>query len=80
MKLTSLPQYAKNAMRFTEIVSILFKYGLANWIKEKDPEFIKGLFRSSKGVKLSELTQEARSCFQPLYRYKLRCLALCPHL
>ena len=60
MKLTSLPQYTRNAKRFTEIVSVLVKYGFANWIKESDPEFIKGLFKSSEGVSLSALSQEAR--------------------
>ena len=60
MKLTSLPQYTRNAKRFTEIVSVLAKYGFANWIRENDPEFIKGLFKSSQGVRLSELSSDAR--------------------
>jgi ubiquinone biosynthesis protein len=60
MKLTSLPQYTRNAKRFTEIVSVLAKYGFANWIRENDPEFIKGLFKSSQGVRLSELSPDAR--------------------
>ena len=60
MKLTALPEYARHARRFTEIVSILGKYGLATWIKESDPEFIKGWFKSSRGVSLSAQTQEAR--------------------
>jgi len=33
MKLASLPQYARDAKGFTEIVSILRKHGLANWIR-----------------------------------------------
>jgi ubiquinone biosynthesis protein len=60
MKLTSLPQYVRDAKRFTEIVSILGKYGLATWIKESDLEFVKGLIKSAAGVRLSELTHEAR--------------------
>ena len=60
MKLTSLPQYTRNAKRFTEIVSVLAKYGFANWIRETDPEFIKGLFKSAQGERLSELSSEAR--------------------
>ncbi|UCG13537.1 MAG: AarF/ABC1/UbiB kinase family protein [Deltaproteobacteria bacterium] len=60
MKLRSLPQFTRNARRFTEIVSILTKHGLANWIAESDPEFLKGLFKSSRGVRLSGLTHEAR--------------------
>ena len=38
MKLTVLPQYAKHARRFTEIVSILGKYGLATWINTPRPD------------------------------------------
>jgi ubiquinone biosynthesis protein len=60
MKLTSLPQYTRNAKRFTEIVSILVKYGFANFIRKNDPEFIKGLFKSAEGVTLSDLSAEAR--------------------
>ena len=60
MKLTSLPQYTRNAKRFTEIVSVLVKYGFANWIRDTDPEFIKGLFKSSQGVALSGVSAEGR--------------------
>ena len=60
MNLSSLPQFSRNTKRFTEIVSILAKYGLANWISENEPDFIKGLFKSSDGVHLSELGENAR--------------------
>ncbi len=60
MKLSSLPQFSRNTKRFTEIVSILGKYGLANWISESDPDFLKGLFKSADGVNLSELTENVR--------------------
>ena len=42
MNLQSLPQFTRNARRFSEIVGILVTYGLADWLKERDPEFIKG--------------------------------------
>ena len=60
LSLTSLPQFTRNTKRFTEIVSILGKYGLANWISENDPEFLRNFFRSAQGVQLSALSQEAR--------------------
>ncbi|MCP4687061.1 MAG: AarF/ABC1/UbiB kinase family protein, partial [Desulfobacterales bacterium] len=60
MKLKSLPQFTRNAKRFSEIVSILGKYGLAYWITEQNPDFIKDLFKSSDGLRLSEMTQDAR--------------------
>ena len=60
MNLSSLPQFSRNTKRFTEIVSILGKYGLANWISEGDPDFLKGLFKSSDGINLAELTESVR--------------------
>jgi ubiquinone biosynthesis protein len=59
-KLTSLPQFKRNAVRFREILAILGKHGLAEWLKESDPEFIKGLFRSAEGEKLAGMPQEVR--------------------
>jgi ubiquinone biosynthesis protein len=59
-KLTSLPQFKRNAARFREILAILGKHGLAEWLKESDPEFIKGLFRSAEGEKLAGMPQEVR--------------------
>ncbi len=60
LNLTSLPQFTRNTKRFTEIVSILARYELANWISDTDPTFIKSLFKTSSGVNLSELTPDAR--------------------
>jgi ubiquinone biosynthesis protein len=60
MKLGTLAQFSKNATRFKEVVSILTKYGLANWIKANDPDFIKGLLKSSGGEKIFELKPETR--------------------
>jgi ubiquinone biosynthesis protein len=60
MKLSTLAQFSKNATRFKEVVSVLMKYGLANWIKANDPDFIKGLLKSSGGQKLSDLNPATR--------------------
>jgi ubiquinone biosynthesis protein len=60
MKLSTLAQFSKNATRFKEVVSVLMKYGLANWIKTNDPDFIKGLLKSSGGQKLSDLNPATR--------------------
>jgi len=59
-KLTSLPQFRRNAARFREILRILGRYGLAEWVKESDPEFIKSLFRTDGGEKLADMPQEVR--------------------
>ncbi len=55
IKISSLPQYHRNAKRFTEIVAILLKYGLANWLKGSDPEFYKRFFSSRQGESLAGL-------------------------
>lgn len=49
MRLSSLPAYKRNAIRFTEIIRVLSKYGLAGWVKTSDPEFLKNLFKSKDG-------------------------------
>jgi ubiquinone biosynthesis protein len=60
MNITALPQFTRNANRFKQIVWILGKYGLAYWIKDIFPGFIKGLFKSSQGERISDMTFEAR--------------------
>jgi ubiquinone biosynthesis protein len=60
MKFTLLPQFNRDAKRFKEIVQVLLKYGLANWIKETNPEFIKGMFKGPDGQHLSEYSFETR--------------------
>jgi ubiquinone biosynthesis protein len=60
MKLSALPQFKRDATRFKEIASILAKYGLAHWIDEHEPEFIKNLFLNSEGVTIAGLSPEIR--------------------
>lgn len=60
MRISTLPQFKRNARRFREILTILGRYGLAEWVRRNDPEFIKGLFRNADGQKLSDLPQEVR--------------------
>jgi ubiquinone biosynthesis protein len=60
MKLTTIPQLAHNANRLREIVTILSKYGLADWLSRLDWDFVKGLFKSPEGQGLAKLTHETR--------------------
>ena len=58
-QLTSLPQFTRNTKRFSQILSVLAKYGFANWAGDNDPDFFKGLLqRLVKPEKA--LTKEAR--------------------
>jgi ubiquinone biosynthesis protein len=60
MKLTTIPQFARNANRLREILTILSKYGLADWVSRLDFEFAKSLFKGRDGPGLTELTRESR--------------------
>src|SRR5262245_17357906 len=60
MKLTSIPQFARNANRLREIITILSRYGLADGISRLDLDFAKGLFKNAQGSGLAELTPETR--------------------
>ena len=60
MRLISLPQYKRNVVRFTEILRVLSKYGLAGWLKATDPEFVKKLFKSGDGEQVVGMSRGAR--------------------
>jgi ubiquinone biosynthesis protein len=56
----SIPQLYRNAMRWTEIASVLSKFGLAGWLSRFNIEFISDRLKAPDGEVLSKLTQEAR--------------------
>ncbi|MBY0522937.1 MAG: AarF/ABC1/UbiB kinase family protein [Gemmataceae bacterium] len=60
MKITSIPQIARNVNRFREIGTILSKYGLADWISRLDIGFARGIFKSTDGLALANETHESR--------------------
>jgi ubiquinone biosynthesis protein len=60
MNLTSLPQFARNANRLREIVTILSKYGLADWVSRLHVGFAGRFLKGPDGQRLSELTTERR--------------------
>jgi ubiquinone biosynthesis protein len=60
MKLSTIPQFARNANRLREILTILSKYGLADWIARLDFDLVKGLFKARDGQELADLSHERR--------------------
>lgn len=56
----AIPQLYRNLRRWTEILSILSKYGLADWISRLKIEFVKDSLKSSHGESLARLSHEAR--------------------
>jgi ubiquinone biosynthesis protein len=60
MKLSTLPQFARNANRLREILTILSKYGLADWVSRLDFDLVKGFFKAKDGQGLADLSHETR--------------------
>ena len=60
MRLSVLTRVEGNARRLGEIVSVLSRYGLADWLAGLNYEWLQGRFVSSNGKQLSKLTHEAR--------------------
>ncbi len=60
MKITALPQFYRNLRRGTEIISILSKYGLADWLSHTNIEFVKDQIKARDGEALARLTRETR--------------------
>ena len=49
MKITSIPQVYRNVNRWGEILTVLSKYGLADWVSRFDLPFAKGLLTKRNG-------------------------------
>jgi ubiquinone biosynthesis protein len=56
----SVPQLYRNVRRWTEIVSVLSKYGLAGWLSQFNIDFLTNLLRASGEESQSNLTQHQR--------------------
>ena len=60
MKLSSIPQVVRNARRWTEIVRILSRYGLADWISRLNVDFIKDHLKDVDGQALARQSAKRR--------------------
>lgn len=60
MKLATIPQLYRHVGRWSEIIAVLSKYGLADWLSQFDLEFTKGLLKARDGEVLARLSREAR--------------------
>ncbi len=58
--LPSFPQMFRNVRRWTEIISVLSKYGLADWLSRLNIDFVKDRLRAPDGAALARLTQPQR--------------------
>ena len=60
MKISSIPNVYRNVNRWREILSILSKYGLADWISRFDVALVKGFLKNRDGQALAHLSRETR--------------------
>ena len=60
MRITSLPRYYRNLKRWREIILVLRKYGLADWLSRLPLDFIRDWIKDDHGVPLSSYSHEAR--------------------
>ena len=58
--LPSIPQLYRNVRRWTDILAILSKYGLADWLSRLNIEFFKDRLKAPDGAALARLTQAER--------------------
>jgi len=60
MKISTIPHIYRNVRRWTEILSVLSKYGLADWISRLNIEMFKTHLKGSQGDALALQTPEKR--------------------
>ncbi len=60
MDVSEIPQFVRNAGRFREVVAILAKHGLADWISTKSPEWLRHLQQREGETGPAECTTEQR--------------------
>lgn len=60
MKITTIPQIYRNVRRWTEIISVLSKYGLADWISRLNIDFVKDQIKDRSGEALARQTPAKR--------------------
>lgn len=60
MRLSAIPRYYRNIRRWQEIILILRKYGLADWLSRLRVDFVRDWIKDEAGVPLSKYSSAAR--------------------
>ena len=60
MRISSLPRYYRNLRRWQEIIVVLRRYGLADWLSHLRVDFIRDWLKDDQGVPLASYSREAR--------------------
>ncbi len=60
MKISTIPRLYRNVRRWQEIIVILRRYGLADWLSRLQLDFIRDWIKDDAGIPLSSYTRESR--------------------
>jgi ubiquinone biosynthesis protein len=60
MRISTIPQIYRHGVRWTEIASVLSKYGIAGWIKRLGPDFAKDILKTPEGDAIARHRWETR--------------------
>ena len=60
MKISTIPHIFRNVKRATEIIAVLSRYGLADWLSHTNIDFAKDQLKNRDGTILARHTREAR--------------------
>lgn len=60
MKISSIPQLYRNLRRWQEILAVLRRYGLADWLSQLKYDFIRDWIKDDQGVPLASYSREKR--------------------
>ena len=60
MKISSIPQLYRNVRRWQEILAVLRRYGLADWLSQLKFDFIRDWIKDDQGVPLASYSREKR--------------------
>ncbi|MGN6136696.1 MAG: ABC1 kinase family protein [Aureliella sp.] len=60
MRISSIPQIYRNLRRWQEIIIVLRRYGLADWLSQLKVDFIRDWIKDEQGVPLASYSRESR--------------------
>ena len=60
MKISTIPQLYRNLRRWQEIIDILRRYGLADWLSQLRVDFIRDWIKDEQGVPLASYSRSTR--------------------
>ncbi len=60
MKISTIPKLYRNVRRWQEIIVVLRRYGLADWLSRLQLDFIRDWLKDESGIPLSSYSRESR--------------------